>query len=172
MDRASDTEPPSSNASRQPPDPGGPPRGPTEPASPHSLLRADGPITSLRGLEASRFGERLVAAMQLRGNFKATALACALAVNEAAISRWKRGGPITLHHAVHLCDTLDISMDWLIRGIGHPGVHHRPDVGYPTPQVSERTVNEVRELLSFIERRTDIRLAQDASGQSPGARAT
>jgi hypothetical protein len=110
--------------------------------------------------------------MQLRGNFKATALAFALAVNEAAISRWKRGGPITLHHAIHLCDTLDVSMDWLIRGIGHPGVHRRPEIGYLPPRVSESTVNEVRALLSFMEHRSDIRLAQDASSPSPGARAT
>jgi transcriptional regulator with XRE-family HTH domain len=123
------------------------------------------------GPAAGQFGERLVAAMQMRGNFKATALACALSVNEAAISRWKRGGPITLHHAIRLCDTLDVSMDWLIRGIGHPGVHHRPDGGYPAPPVSERTVDEVRALLSFIDRHTAIRLAQDASGQPPGARA-
>jgi hypothetical protein len=62
-------------------------------------------------------------------------------------------------------------MDWLIRGIGHPGVHHRPDGGYLAPPVSERTVDEVRALLSFIDRHTAIRLAQDASGQPPGARA-
>jgi hypothetical protein len=50
-------------------------------------------------------------------------------------------------------------------------VHHRPDGGYLAPPVSERTVDEVRALLSFIDRHTAIRLAQDASGQPPGARA-
>lgn len=100
---------------------------------------------------AEHFGARLVMAMQLRGNYKATALACALGVNEAAISRWKRGGPITLPHAVRLCDTLDISMDWLIRGIGHPGVRQRHEVACPPPQITARTVDELRALLRFIE---------------------
>ncbi|MDR7297540.1 transcriptional regulator with XRE-family HTH domain [Pelomonas aquatica] len=170
MDSTSDHASSSSSDGRRLAEAMGPAFGPMDSVKPGS--HADGRVTLPRGLDASRFGERLIAAMQLRGNFKATALACALAVNEAAISRWKRGGPITLHHAIRLCDTLDISMDWLIRGIGHPAVHHRPDGGQPPPLVSERTVDEVRALLSFIERRTEIRLAQDASGQSCGARAT
>jgi hypothetical protein len=91
--------------------------------------------------------------MQLRGNYKAMALACALNVNEATISRWKRGGPITLSHAVSLCDALDISMDWLIRGIGHPVAQHRPDIGNLPPEITERTVDEMRVLLHFIEHR-------------------
>ncbi len=101
------------------------------------------------------FGDRLVLAMRLRGNYKATALACALGVNEAAISRWKRGGPITLHHAVSLCDTLDISMDWLIRGIGHPGARQRLETASPSPEITARTVDELRTLLHFIEHRVD-----------------
>lgn len=118
---------------------------------------------------ADHFGDRLVAAMQLRGNYKATALACALNVNEAAISRWKRGGPITLSHAVSLCDALDISMDWLIRGIGHPLAQHSRDAEIPPPEITGRTVDEVRVLLRFIERRMDGQLARDASGQSHDA---
>ena len=108
-----------------------------------------------RNAITDHFGDRLVLAMRLRGNYKATALACALGVNEAAISRWKRGGPITLPHAVRLCDTLDISMDWLIRGIGHPGARHRHDAGSPSPQITARTVDELRALLHFIEHRVD-----------------
>lgn len=107
------------------------------------------PATAVPG--AGHFGERLVEAMQLRGNFKATALACALAVNEAAISRWKRGGPITLPHAVGLCDVLDISMDWLIRGVGQPGIPCEPVAAWPLPDISERTLAEVRALLQFVE---------------------
>lgn len=170
MHSTSDHAPSSSNDSRWPSGAAAPALVPAEPAKPRD--RADVRPAMPGGPEADQFGERLVAAMRLRGNFKATALACALAVNEAAISRWKRGGPITLHHAIRLCDTLDVSMDWLIRGIGHPGVHHRPDSEHPPPLVSDRTVDEVRALLSFIERRAEIRLAQDASGPSPGARAT
>lgn len=112
---------------------------------------------------AKHFGDRLVMAMQLRGNYKATALAYALNVNEAAISRWKRGGPITLPHAVSLCDALDISMDWLIRGIGHPVIQHPPDVGDRPPEISERTVDEMRLLLHFIEYRKHNGLAQEAN---------
>lgn len=139
---------------------------------PCRLWRCDSPSPAPPLPRADHFGDRLVAAMQLRGNYKATALACALGVNEAAISRWKRGGPITLDHAIRLCDTLEISMDWLVRGIGHPVLQQRPETGRPPPQISERTVDEVRALLSFMEHRADIRLAQDASAPSPGARAT
>jgi hypothetical protein len=89
--------------------------------------------------------------MQLRGNYKAAALANALCVNEAAISRWKHGGPITLYHAANLCDVLDISMDWLIRGIGPPVMHNWPDIGCRTTEITERAVDEVRSLLCFIE---------------------
>ena len=112
---------------------------------------------------AKHFGDRLVMAMQLRGNYKAAALAYALNVNEAAISRWRRGGPITLSHAVDLCDALDISMDWLIRGIGHPVIQHPPDIVPPPPAISERTLDEMRQLLHFIECRSHKGLAQDAS---------
>jgi len=97
------------------------------------------------------FGERLVAALRLRGNYKATALACALDVNEAAVSRWKRGGPITLTHAVRLCDALDISMDWLIRGIGQPVPPHLPQGAPPLRGIIEHTAGEMRALLRFIE---------------------
>lgn len=101
---------------------------------------------------AKNYGERLVAAMQLRDNYKATALACALNVNEATISRWRRGGPITIYHAVLLCDALDISMDWLIRGIGKPALPSQTEIGNLPPEITERTVDEIRTLLQFIER--------------------
>ncbi len=115
--------------------------------------------------DRSHFGHRLARAMQLRGHFKAAALACAVGVNEAAISRWKRGGPITLPHAVRLCETLDVSMDWLIRGVGQPLAHLRPEGMLLPPAISERTVDEVRSLLHFIECRANARLAQGASGR-------
>ncbi|MBI3350530.1 MAG: helix-turn-helix transcriptional regulator [Burkholderiales bacterium] len=156
----------------QHPDTADPPAAlPGRPAS-CRLWRCDGAITESPAPGAGHFGDRLVAAMQLRGNYKATALACALDVNEAAISRWKRGGPITLDHAVCLCDALGISMDWLFRGIGQPVAPQRAAAGHRPPQISERTVNEVRALLSFMEHGADIRLALDASAPSSGASAT
>lgn len=113
------------------------------------------------------FGDRLVAAMQLRGNYKATALACALNVDEATISRWKRGGPITLSHAVNLCNALDVSMDWLFRGIGHPVAQHRPDVGNHPPEITKRTADEICVLLHTIERLIYRGLARDARVSLP-----
>ena len=96
------------------------------------------------------FGGRLTMAMRLRDNYKATALACALGVNESAVSRWKRGGPITLAHAIGLCDALDISMDWLIRGIGSPDPQPVPHHPLAPPRVSPQTVAELRALLHAI----------------------
>lgn len=99
------------------------------------------------------FGHRLVEAMHWRGDFKATALACAVGVNEATISRWKRGGPITLTHAVRLCDTLEVSMDWLIRGLGAAHASQLPDRLQTPPELSARTVEEMQRLLQFFSQR-------------------
>lgn len=116
------------------------------------------------------FGLRLGAAMRLRGYHKAAALANAMKVNEAAISRWKRGGPIALVHAVQLCDTLGVSMDWLIRGIGQPEPLARSGSSGTAPGLSGRTVDEVRALLRFMEEQSDDRLARSASGTPRHAR--
>ncbi|WP_457423932.1 helix-turn-helix domain-containing protein [Roseateles sp. P5_E7] len=144
---------------------------PPELTKPCRLWTCDGLSTVNWVTEHGHFGDRLVAAMQLRGNFKATALACALHVNEAAISRWKRGGPITLTHATLLCDTLDISMDWLIRGLGQQVLQARPGTAHALPSISERTADEMRALLRFIEHQSGGRVALDASDEPPHARA-
>jgi transcriptional regulator with XRE-family HTH domain len=49
---------------------------------------------------------------------KQHALAHSLGVNQSTITRWKQDGPMSLESAAELCRTLDISMDWLVRGIG------------------------------------------------------
>jgi transcriptional regulator with XRE-family HTH domain len=52
-------------------------------------------------------------------------LAQDLGVDESAISRWKKNGPISLDHAARLCEVLDISLDWLILGRGDAAIHKR-----------------------------------------------
>ncbi|WP_309644166.1 helix-turn-helix transcriptional regulator [Phenylobacterium sp.] len=66
----------------------------------------------------SNRGERLQQAIRWRNHQKMLGLAHDLDVDESAISRWKRGGPMSLDHASRLCLVLDVSMDWLILGRG------------------------------------------------------
>lgn len=66
----------------------------------------------------SNRGERMVEAMQLRGMTKQHALAFAMGVNESTITRWKNNRPMSIDHAVLLCRTLDVSLDWLLTGVG------------------------------------------------------
>ncbi|HTV38857.1 MAG TPA: helix-turn-helix transcriptional regulator [Xanthobacteraceae bacterium] len=63
-------------------------------------------------------GKRLVEAMNKRGMKKQHALAYAVGVNESAVTRWKRDGPMSLENAMALCQTLDISLDWFLTGAG------------------------------------------------------
>lgn len=63
-------------------------------------------------------GKRLVEAMNKRGMQKQHALAYAVGVNESAVTRWKRDGPMSLENAIALCQTLDISLDWFLIGDG------------------------------------------------------
>lgn len=63
-------------------------------------------------------GQRLVEAMQLRGIRKQLALAYVLGVNESTVSRWKKDGPMSVDHAVSICDHLEISLDWFLTGNG------------------------------------------------------
>ena len=64
------------------------------------------------------FARRLRHAMATRNRRKATALAAEIGVAESSVSRWRRGGPITIPHAIRLCEALSVSMDWLLRGEG------------------------------------------------------
>lgn len=62
------------------------------------------------------WGKRLSEAMENKGIHKALTLAIDLGVSEGTISRWKKSGPITIKHAVALCETLDVSLNWLLLG--------------------------------------------------------
>ncbi|MCD0421569.1 helix-turn-helix domain-containing protein [Rubrivivax sp. JA1024] len=68
-------------------------------------------------------GSRMIEAMQLRGMTKQHALAHAMGVNESTITRWKNNGPISVDHAVLLCNTLDVSLDWFLAGRGRIDAH-------------------------------------------------
>jgi len=73
-------------------------------------------------------GERLQTAMAARGIRKQIVLALELGVNESAISRWQQGAGLSLDHAVKLCETLDISLDWLILGRGSMDQHRNAEI--------------------------------------------
>jgi transcriptional regulator with XRE-family HTH domain len=70
-------------------------------------------------------GERLAFALRLRRVPKMTALAADLDVDESAISRWRKGGAMSLGSAGRLCEVLDISLDWLVLGRGEAEGHKR-----------------------------------------------
>jgi transcriptional regulator with XRE-family HTH domain len=69
-------------------------------------------------------GARIQHAIELRSWKKLTALAAALGVNESALTRWRKGGAISLENAARLCETLDVSLDWLVLGRVTPEHHH------------------------------------------------
>jgi hypothetical protein len=63
-------------------------------------------------------GDRLSRAIKGRGISKMMALALDLDVHESAISRWRKGGPMSLENAARISEVLDISLDWLVLGRG------------------------------------------------------
>jgi len=67
-------------------------------------------------MASDNWGERLSIAMKARGFSKALAFATELGVSESAVSRWKKGESITMEHAVQVCRTLNISLNWLLLG--------------------------------------------------------
>lgn len=69
-------------------------------------------------------GPRICLAMAARGVFKLSVIAVAVGVSESAVSRWRKGEPLTLLNAVRLCDVLDVSLDWLLLGRGSMDSHH------------------------------------------------
>lgn len=69
-----------------------------------------------------QWGDRLSKIMHIRGLKKSLALAMALGVDESTISRWRKGGPITVPNAISLSRELDVSLDWLLAGRGQPQV--------------------------------------------------
>ena len=76
-----------------------------------------GPRTDREPVDEAR-GMRLQEALRARHTRKLYGLALDLGVDQSAISRWKSGGAISLHHAAILCTHLDISLDWLVLGRG------------------------------------------------------
>ena len=68
-------------------------------------------------------GHRLEEALRIRRIDKMYGLAIEIGVNESAISRWRKGAPIKTDNAVKLCQTLDISADWLLLARGNIDQH-------------------------------------------------
>ncbi|MET3664786.1 helix-turn-helix domain-containing protein [Caulobacter sp. 1776] len=68
-------------------------------------------------------GDRLSRAIKGRGIAKMMALALDLDVHESAISRWRKGGPMSLESAARISEVLDISLDWLVLGRGEMDGH-------------------------------------------------
>jgi len=65
-------------------------------------------------------GDRLSHAMAMRGWRKHAALAKALGIDASTVSRWRGDGPLSLEHAMAVCELLDVSLDWLLLGRGTP----------------------------------------------------
>ena len=68
-------------------------------------------------------GLRLEEALRIRRISKMYALSIEIGVNESAISRWRRGAPITTDNLIKLCNILNISADWLLLGRGNIDRH-------------------------------------------------
>lgn len=41
-------------------------------------------------------------------------------MNPSSLTRWLQGEPISIQHAIRLCEVLEISLDWLLLGRGQP----------------------------------------------------
>ncbi len=63
-------------------------------------------------------GRRLRIAMKARGVYKQYSLAVDLGVDQSTLSRWSKGGSLTLQHALKLSEALDVSLDWILLGRG------------------------------------------------------
>lgn len=64
------------------------------------------------------FARRLDLVLKARRIGKMYALAVALGIDESALSRWRRGKPISVGNIVGLCRHLRVSIDWLLTGTG------------------------------------------------------
>lgn len=74
-------------------------------------------------------GQRLKLALKARGIHKQMAFAAEMSVNESAVSRWQRGGGLSLANAMRVCEILDISLDWLLLGRGTMDWHRQRRAG-------------------------------------------
>jgi transcriptional regulator with XRE-family HTH domain len=84
-------------------------------------------------------GDRLSHAIKGRGISKMMALALDLDVHESAISRWRKGGPMSLENAARISEVLNISLDWLVLGRGDMDAH-----------TAESLVSEEFELVQIV----------------------
>jgi transcriptional regulator with XRE-family HTH domain len=100
-------------------------------------------------------GDRLSLAIKGRGISKMMALALDLDVHESAISRWRKGGPMSLEHAARISEVLNISLDWLVLGRGemdpptHDGLAQEEHELLQAARGLGRSA--VRRLVSFLE---------------------
>ncbi|MDD7910970.1 helix-turn-helix transcriptional regulator [Pseudovibrio exalbescens] len=70
--------------------------------------------------EAAHWGERLQAISHAQGWTKQLSLASALNVDVSTVSRWLRGGKVSVEHLIALSELLNVSLDWLLLGRGTP----------------------------------------------------
>ena len=68
-------------------------------------------------------GKRLKQALEMRKRNKLHAFAVEVGVNPSSVTRWLKGGLISTEHAVKICQTLSISLDWLLLGKEQAGTH-------------------------------------------------
>lgn len=111
-------------------------------------------------------GSRMIEAMQLRGMTKQHALAYAMGVNESTITRWKNNGPISVDHAVLLCNTLDVSIDWFLAGRGRIDGHK---LVAPADSVDTSLLSCVRQVEPRLSERSKTLLIAFITSLSPEA---
>ncbi len=103
------------------------------------------------------FARRLDLALRARRIGKMYALAVALGVDGSALSRWRRGRPISVDSLVRLAHHLGVSIDWLLTGAGlmdPPGAaavetwqsEVIADLGALDPAIRERLSDLIRRL--------------------------
>ncbi|WP_102867259.1 helix-turn-helix domain-containing protein [Pseudovibrio exalbescens] len=105
-------------------------------ASQHKTNRSSAPEDPT-GLKSSphqysspNWGSRLHAIASERGWTKQLSLASALNVDVSTVSRWLKGGQISLDHLIQLSTLLDVSLDWLVLGRGTPTNHRCEQEAY------------------------------------------
>jgi transcriptional regulator with XRE-family HTH domain len=100
-------------------------------------------------------GDRLSHAIKGRGISKMMALALDLDVHESAISRWRKGGPMSLENAARISEVLDISLDWLVLGRGEMDAHSAENLAseeFELVQIARKLRrNTLRRLLALLD---------------------
>lgn len=84
-----------------------------------AIIAAAIALTFVLGAEDMQdIGKRLLMAMKARGIPKQYLFADLLSVDQSTVTRWISGKGMSITHAIAICDQLNLSMDWLILGIG------------------------------------------------------